>query len=187
MMSLRHYIFLVVLMLVYGDVPVHSVDSKSKPDFTGTWLLDEKKSDFRLSNRTDLPITISHRDPEFRITIPYGTKDKVINIEFVFFTDGRGEVYAGAGGSAKAEEGEKKPNSKTEWSGDNIVTEATLSRGNFVKYKQRDEWKLSRDGKVLTQYRRTFDLKPGDIYMNRNPMPDKKMVYNRISETNPKD
>jgi len=188
---MRKSLFLMLVLSVLSVIfsltsGAQSSGAKSKPDFSGTWLLDTKKSQTAMTVQSDLPITISHHDPEFRITISHKVNGQVVKRDLVFFTDGRGEDNEGPVAAStdssmtKPGDAEKKPNSKTEWNGDKIVTVASLSRGNFYRYQPRDEWKLSEDGKVLTQYRRMIELQPSTIYMNRNPAPDKKMVYNRM-------
>ena len=157
--------------------------SKTKPDFSGTWLLDTKKSDRPYGvpvGKPDLPITISHHDPEFRITVPSKLNGQVVEFEFVFFTDGRGDNNEATLTRHSLEpdpkHGDKVITSKTEWSGDKIVTVAWFKRGNFVRYQVRDEWRLSADSKVLTQYRRNLNLRP-DVQIQQI---DAKIIYNRM-------
>ena len=66
--------------------------AKPKADLSGTWLLDAKKSNsVGLTSRPDLPIKISHVDPELRITLKSESNGQLVEREFVYFTDGRGE------------------------------------------------------------------------------------------------
>src|SRR6266513_1872231 len=70
-----------------------SKPSQTKPDLSGVWLLDTKKSNSAgLTTRPDLPIKISHHDPEFRVTLSSESNSQIIEREFVYFTDGRGET-----------------------------------------------------------------------------------------------
>src|SRR5437016_3128032 len=88
--------FVLTLFLVLAaNVPVEgqSPKPKVKPDFSGIWLLDQKKSsDSGLTRRPDLPIKISHHDPEFRVTNSSESNGQIVERDFVYFTDGRGET-----------------------------------------------------------------------------------------------
>jgi hypothetical protein len=164
--------------------------ASSKPDFSGTWLLDTKKSNTSgPTSRPDLPITISHKDPEFRVmlsTTSTGASDKP---ELVYFTDGRGEtnqatsVLSTNPSATKPEDLKNQvTESKTKWSDDKIVTRSRLRlnvAGRLVEFEQVDEWKLSKDGKVLTQTNRV-NFQGGDTAFIPAAAPDRKRVFNRL-------
>lgn len=60
-------------------------------------------------------------------------------------------------------------------SGNKIITRTLLRADvahHLVDFEQVDEWKISEDGKVLTQNSRV-------IFQNREVAQDKKRVYNR--------
>jgi hypothetical protein len=170
---------------------VHAQPAKSqaKPDFSGVWLLDQKKSnDPGLTRRSDLPIKISHHAPEFRVTIPTELNGQVTERDFIYFTDGRGEtnpltsfVTTNPAG-IKADELKKQVSkSKTKWSGNKVVTRSELSvqaGPQTVSFEQVDEWKLSDDGKILIQTSRIIHHDSGGLFIPAM-VPDKKRVYNR--------
>jgi len=183
--------FVVLLTIAAFSSPSANSQSKRKPDLSGTWLLDQKKSnDSGLTTRPDLPIKVSHHEPEFRVTRPTEKGGQIVEREFVYFTDGRGETnpltsFVTTNSSATNTDEIKKQvaKSKTMWSGNKIVTRAPLPLtipGQYVEFDQIDEWKLSDDGKVLTQTSR--------VILNRSSAPtfypamarDKKRVYNRV-------
>jgi hypothetical protein len=184
--------FVLVLFLVLAAnvaIEAQSPKPKVKPDFSGNWLLDQKKSsDSGLTRRPDLPIKISHHDPEFRVTLSSESNGQIIEREFVYFTDARGETNTATTGlttnpsAIKADDLKNQVmKSKTKWSANKIVTRSQLRlnvAGRFVEFEQTDEWKLSADGKVLTQTSRV-------IFQNSNAafipamVPDRKRVYNR--------
>lgn len=99
---------------------------RSKPDLSGAWLLDAKKGNsVGMTSRPDLPIKISHQDPELRTTL-------------------------------------------------------TSESARLIEFELVDEWKLSPDGKILTQRTRTVYLQsPGGTFLPAMA-PDKKRVYNRV-------
>lgn len=163
--------------------------AKAKPDFTGEWVLDLKKSDQKaLPSRPDLPLTISHHDPELRITQRSEKDGKTIERESIYFTDERGETNRATStittnpGSVRAEDLEKQVvKSRTRWSGDKLITVSTLrltAGGHVLVYELVDEWKLSKDGKALTKLSKI-------VFQGSNAMfvpaivPDTKKVYNR--------
>lgn len=167
-----------------------SASSESKPDFSGTWLLDTKKSNTAgLTSKSDLPITISHHDPEFRVTLPSESNAQIVKREFVYFTDGRGETNEATSiltTNPSAHKPEDLQNqvtkSKTKWSGKKIVTRSRLRSnvaGHFVEFEQVDEWKVSEDGKVLTQTSRVNFLNSDAAFVPARTT-EKKRVYNRM-------
>jgi len=189
-MNLRFHCSLVFLIVLLGmSAPAALSQSKSKPDFTGTWLLDQKKSnDSGLTTRPDLPIKITHQEPELRITRSSEKDGQVVEHNFVYFTDGRGEeneatqLLTTNPSSVNADDLKNRVRkSKTKWSGNKIVTRALLRMdvaGHFVEFEQVDEWKISDDGKVLTQTSRVI-FQNSDTAFIPGMTQDKKRIYNR--------
>jgi len=179
-----------LLMLAFSPTSeAQNAGSKTKADFSGTWLLDNKKSNSSgLTTRPDLPITISHVDPEFRVTLPSELNGQIVKHEFVYFTDGRGETNEATSAlttnpsPAKPEDLRNQvTKSKTKWSGDKIVTRARLRldvAGHFVEFEQVDEWKLSDDAKVLTQTSRVIFQNSDTAFIPAGTAA-KKRVFNR--------
>ena len=165
--------------------------AKPKADLTGTWLLDAKKShSVGLNSRPDLPIKISHQDPELRITLTSASNGQLVERNFVYFTDGRGEenqattmLTTNPGGPPRDLQKERIK-STTRWSGNKIVTRSLLqlqAGGRVVEFELVDEWTLSSDGKTLTQTTRTVHLQSSsDGAFIPAMAPDKKRVYNRV-------
>lgn len=180
-----------LLILVFSPASkAQTAASKTKANFSGTWLLDNKKSNSGgLTTRPDLPITISHVDPEFRVTLPSESNGQIVKHEFVYFTDGRGETNeatAALSTNPSATKPEDLRNqvtkSKTKWSGDKIVTRSKLRldvAGHFVEFEQVDEWKLSDDAKVLTQTTRVI-FQNSDTAFVPAATTDKNRVFNRL-------
>ena len=164
--------------------------STAKPDFSGTWLLDAKKSNTGgLTTRPDLPMTISHQEPEFKMVISSEANGRITKHEFVYFTDGRGEmneatsvITSDPSGFKPEDLRNRKTESKTKWSGNKVVTRSryklNVPGGSFVEFEQVDEWKLSNDGKVLTQTGRV-NLQNSDTAFIPSNAPDKKRVFIR--------
>jgi hypothetical protein len=162
--------------------------AKPRPDMTGSWLLNQKKSsDSGLTRRPDLPIKISHHDPELRIMRPSESSGQVVDRDFTYFTDGRGETNEATSGLTTNPSGgapdhlkNQVTSSKTQWSGEKIVIRSFLrltAAGRIVAFEQIDEWKLSTDGKVLTQRTRIVpETGEGVLIMAQ----EKKRVYNRV-------
>ena len=179
--------FLVLLAVATISSPLANSQSKKQPDFSGTWLLDQKKSnDSGLTTRPDLPIRISHHEPEFRVTRPTEKGGQIVERELVYFTDGRGEeneatAMLTTNPSAPPRDLRKeRTKSTTRWSGNKVVTRSILTvtaGGRIVQFEQIDEWKLSNDGKVLTQTTRVIpETGVGVLVMASS----KKRVYNRV-------
>lgn len=133
------------------------------PDFSGTWILDKTKSGPVSGFSTtglliDVTMVIAHKDPQINITrtTTFNTGlEKTENLEY--FTDGRRIPVFG-----KNDENHYRI---IQWRGKTLVNQATFmmekidfnnpSRANdnkkLVKIKNKSEWKLSKDGKTLTE------------------------------------
>jgi hypothetical protein len=179
----------IVLFSCFSSVSAQKKSAKPKPDFSGEWLLDLDKSDKKLlPPRPDLPIKISHQDPEFKLTTTSESKGQMVERVFVYYTDERGETNQ-ATALLTADPGSVKPGdidkqvtkSKTSWSSEKIVTRATLRLvvgGHVLEYELVDEWKLSRDGKVLTKTSRTVFQQSNATFIPAM-VPETKKVYKR--------
>ena len=163
-----------------------------KPDFTGTWLLDTEKSDIKgPTSRWDLPMKVSHREPEFRITHMGESNGQVTEFDFLYFTDGRSEanrattlLTTNPQTTQPSDVAKQEVKSKTTWSGNKIVVRAQQRMsvaGHVLEFEIVDEWQLSSDGKTLTQRLKTVFREPpaGTVFMP-GPKSDKKRVYNRV-------
>jgi len=180
----------VVILFLCAIASAQNTKSTAKPDFSGTWLLDTKKSNTGgLTTRPDLPMTISHQDPEFKMVIASESRGQITKHEFTYFTDERGETNAATSvittnpSAVKPEDLKNKVTaSKTKWSGDKIVTRSrfrmNVPGASVLEFEQVDEWRLSSDGKVLTQTSRVNLQNSNQPFIPSNA-PDKKRIFNR--------
>jgi hypothetical protein len=181
---------IIVTLLLCGSAAAQNSKATAKPDFSGTWLLDTKKSNTGgLTTRPDLPITISHQEPEFKMVISSEANGQIKKHEFTYFTDGRGEeneatsIITANPAAFKPEDLKNKvTKSKTKWRGDKIVTRSrytlNVPGASLIEFEQVDEWKLSTDGKILTQTSRVNLQSSNSAFFPSNA-PDKKRVFNR--------
>jgi hypothetical protein len=188
--SLASFFLLLTCILVASAQGQQGNKSASnKPDLSGTWMLDLKKSSSTgMPTRPDLPIRISHHDPELRVIRTSESNGQTVEREFVYYTDGRGETNQATSllttnpDAAKASDLQnERTKSKTKWSGDKLVTRARLRMavgGHMLEYELVDEWKLSADGKMLTQTSKII-VQQGDAAFMPAIVPDTKKVYNR--------
>jgi hypothetical protein len=195
-MKLLVSIFCFALIGALGTVGIHAQAkqkiAKTKPDFSGTWQLDTAKSNVGPSVTSDQPIKIIHHDPELRITHFLQINGQSTEKEFVYYSDGRGEtnpriMFFTTGTDLKKPGNDKDlTNSTTKWNGDKLVTRSSfrnIVRGRSLEIDVIDEWKLSKDGKTLTQTSRTvFRIEmSSDIFIPAN-RPDPKRIYNRVPD-----
>lgn len=188
------FCFVLISALFTSQAPAQGKQKafKLKPDFTGTWLLDRAKSNVGPPLVPDRPLKIVHHDPELRITHRVQSNGQSTETDFVYFSDGRGEtnptimVLSTGTDMNKPVEDKDVTKSKTKWNGDKLVTRSTLRNvvaRHPLEFDIIDEWKLSKDGKTLTQTSRTVfrqDLS-GGIFVPAN-RPDNKRVYNRLPD-----
>lgn len=172
--------FLVLLLAISGSTALS--EPKPKPNFSGSWLLDQQKStDSGLTGRPDLPMKIVHQDPEFRVTRSYDLDGQIAEGTFVYFTDRRSERNDPAPGwpATLKDEGDK---SHTKWNGNKIVIRKRLSPldvgGVVIETERLTEYEISDDGKVLTQTIR-INFLPSRTPV-QNTTPNRKLIYNRV-------
>ena len=156
---LRTHICVVTLFLC-AAVCVASTERKqsapqSHPDLSGTWRLDKSKGNYvqysGLNRKAELVLVISHVDPEIKATrrLSWNGNERVQDL--TYFSDGRGETNP-----TLIDEIEVK--SKTKWNGNKLISEYSVSPKSAGGLKFTldviGEWKLSADGRTLTQTER---------------------------------
>ena len=118
------FIFIFYDVLSGGYVTAQKTDSKSeqqKPNFSGSWVLNQKKSyeimpsALSTSKTCTFTLKITHQEPQITIVIErkcQGEDNKIID-SGTYFTDRRGEINKDIFGEDRS--------SKTTWNGDKIV------------------------------------------------------------------
>ncbi|HEX6189083.1 MAG TPA: hypothetical protein VFZ40_13475 [Pyrinomonadaceae bacterium] len=152
---------MILLSAVFGLTPVQSVTLQPKPDFSGTWELDKSKGNYvkisGLKPEANLILVISHAEPQIKVTRRLLWNGREDLQEVNYYPDGRGEF-------SRTFINESEGKSKTKWKGKKLVTEFSVTLKNEklgdLKYDVIQEWKLSADGKTLTQTQRAFNFSP---------------------------
>jgi len=156
-------------------------------------MLDRDKSNVRKSTTPDQPMKITQHGPEFKISRTDLINGQPVEREFIYYTDGRGEtnsttVWLSTSPDPKStQRNTDETKSRTRWSGNKLITSSrirSLLGGRVVEYELVDEWKLSADGKTLTQTTKfTFHEDPmsNSIYVPSG-RPDMKRVYNLVAK-----
>jgi hypothetical protein len=165
-----------------------------KPDLSGTWGFDRKRSNAGKSKDASKPpeqIKITHVDPELRIRRKVSVNDQIEERELVYYTDGRGETNPTTAyittnpGSRSGRPPET--NSQTSWRGDKIISKSIFGSPvgrAALEFEIIVEWRLSTDGKTLTQTTRTIakpDPMSNSIFVAGGGR-DFKSVYNLLSK-----
>jgi hypothetical protein len=156
-------ILCILIFAAFGAAQKNAEKEKTIPDFSGTWILDKKKSGsdsgFGGQFFVDIKMVIVHTEPEMKITetlkMPGGA-EKVS--KSTFFTDGRRVSLFG-----KLDEDNYRI---VEWNGrklikkdafimdidkDNPFESQKNTKNKNVKMNNKTVWELSKDGKTLTQ------------------------------------
>lgn len=130
----------------------------ARPDFSGTWVLDLKKSgygDVRNPRAVTLPTTlvITHGGPEVRVTRKFSEAySGERGGEIVYYTDDRGEENTLVGSDRVSLSGTVE--SHTKWKGARLVIrgrEYLVTFGDTNSFDFTERWELSADGNTLTQ------------------------------------
>jgi hypothetical protein len=155
-------------------------------------MLDRKKSKVGNSAQPDLPLKITYRDPELRIKRLYDHAGQIVEREFIYYSDGRGEtnpatmILSTTPNINSRDLDKQVTRSKTQWSGNKLVTRSTLrnlTTGRIMEFEVIEEWKLSDDGKSLTQTSRTvFRAGSSDTIFIPANVPESKRIYSRVPD-----
>lgn len=139
--------------------------SQTRPDLSGTWERNLAKSKSRgdVVGSSSVTLTISHKEPELRITARASFKGKETNLDSLYFTDGRGEksksrfqsfISLGLPGQIEGlQRIDSETPSKTKWEGNKLVTRSSINflvQGNRIEIDLIEARELSSDGKTLT-------------------------------------
>jgi hypothetical protein len=185
------------ILILLGTCAAHGLaqgnKSKAKPDFSGTWEFDRKRSTVGKSNSSSPPeqITITHHDPELKIRKIVTVNGQKEERELTYYTDGRGEtnpttawVTANPGSNAGRP---PETTSKTSWSGEKIVTRSVFlphSSTDIIEFEITVERRISSDGKTLTETTHTKarpEPMSSSVFVAGGGT-DLKAVYNLVSK-----
>jgi hypothetical protein len=171
---MNKFLLLIIALCLFNVILfAQNSNIQTKPDFSGTWLLDKKKSilnDLVRQRYEDYTLTISQSEPELKITKSaiYNGKNKSVTL--VFYTDNRGEKNNPHFGAPNIE-----VESKTHWKDSVLVrtyTNKSSVNGTEIKSDVAEKYELSKDGKTLTitEYFYLNSISPANQLEN---MPDK--------------
>lgn len=125
-----------------------------KPDFSGDWKLDADKSTFGpMPPPSSLTRKIDHKDPDLTVNTSQSTEQGDMNVTAKYSTDGKETTNSMMGNDVK---------SKANWDGNTLVI---VSNANFggTDIKITNKWKLSDDGKTLTDAMNISGTPQGDL------------------------
>lgn len=129
-----------------------------KPDLSGRWVLDHEEGESGRSNPRvpgEIKLIVIHHEPEIKITRMSNSKGRQVVQETTYYSDARGEKNLGPRISTKPNNTvDEVMKSKTKWNRDKLVTQTDIHKaesGATLGMRIIDEWKLSDDGKILTQ------------------------------------
>lgn len=122
--------------------------TESRPDFSGTWIFDEKRSSVENEGfYKNYTLIISHAEPEIKITRTAIFMGKNKSKDLILYTDKRGETNF-----PFFSEENPKVKSKTYWKKNTLVSEYRQNDSPFatgVGTGGSDKYSLSEDKKTL--------------------------------------
>jgi hypothetical protein len=142
-------LILAIAGLCFAQPAMQATQRSAAPDWTGTWVIQEsgnqKKNSSAVGSTT---LVISQSGPELKITRKFLQAGTETVQELMYYTDERGE-------SNPTSNGKGTLNSNTRQRGNKLIVRfllpASTVNKNTVVNERIDEWKLSSDGKTLTQ------------------------------------
>jgi hypothetical protein len=163
----------------------------AKPDLSGTWEFDAARSNFKSKQKSPEQIKITHHEPELIIRRKVKINDVSQERDLTYYTDGRGETNPTPTWMTTNQGPDSnrpfETTSKTTWSKDKIVTRSVsgFHAGiTIVELEIIDEFRLSPDGKTLTDTRRTVrrnNMTPNAAFVVESGA-DFKTAYKLISK-----
>lgn len=164
---------LFVLLLISPFICV-AQKAQIKPDFSGTWVLDEKKSKIA-DGYWNYELNITHTEPEIRIAERRLIKGQNKSANVIYYTDKRGEKNPSHFYEPEIE-------SATSWKDNSIVRKYKILTREKNKFQSEtiETYTLSKDQKTLTVTVDRFSL----IWFSRSILPIEgrviqKFVYKR--------
>ena len=132
------------LLLVCGAA------AQTKPNFSGTWILDVAKTDFGPAPKLEaMSHEITHKEPTIRLATRQKTAQGELVNDRTITTDGKENSN-----HIKTMVGDQDVKSTSTWDGAKLATTIHLDvQGTPVEIV--DVWELSADGRVLTISRKT--------------------------------
>jgi len=121
----------------------------SKPDLSGTWVLDLSQSDLGSAGSNpyydELTLEIVHHEPELKILRTLKKKKRETFQKLIYHTNKRWETNP-------AIDGKSWVRSQTHWDGAVLVTYGSLSQPvGGVTTESMEKWELAPDGNTLKQ------------------------------------
>jgi hypothetical protein len=163
--------------------------AKPRPDLSGTWSLDVKKSTWAVERNAGRPrspvrLVIRHREPEIKITRTALVNGEERTVELTYYADGRGEKNPLVSSRDRLLLN-GTVESEAKWKDGRLLIQGKQhlrSLGDLNEAEFTERWELSADGKTLTQTTRYDDVTPrparmGD-YTHFVPA-DTRYVYTR--------
>jgi hypothetical protein len=191
-MSIKVILNLIVLSCAVVGLSSNDKSESQKqapPNLSGTWKLDKSKGNYvkysRLKPDADLILVISHVEPEIKVARKSVWRGQEHVQELTYYSDGRGEVSRTFIDNIEGK-------SKTKWEANRLVSRFSVSlKQGLGSLDVLQEWKVSADGKTLTQIQRiqqTSLPRPSSPdsaiiarILNQMGPSEIKRVFNRIS------
>lgn len=113
----------------------------ANPNLSGEWKLNLAKSDYgKFPTPISVTRKIDHNDPKLVLSTTQTGPQGDVNSKLAYTTDGKESVNEVAGGQSKG---------TAQWIGEMLIIESSrVFQGATLK--QKEIWRLSYDGKVLT-------------------------------------
>jgi len=181
MRSAKSFAILILLATCAANGLAQANKSKPKPDLSGTWEFDRKRSNVGKSNSSSPPeqITITHHDPELKIRKTVTVNGQKEERELTYYTDGRGETNpttAWITANPGSESG-RPPETKSK-----VFLPHTSAA--IIEFEITVERRISSDGKTLTETTHTKakpDPMSNSVFVAGRGA-DFKAVYNLVSK-----
>lgn len=118
-------ILISLLLTLVAVSNLHGQAPQSKPNFSGTWIFNAKKSTLMVPAPANMTLRITHDDPKISFARSQVYGDKTFQWDLETLTDGKKEVVQKSRGYTS--------NNRVYWQGDSLVIEQKLtSEGTTV-------------------------------------------------------
>lgn len=134
-------------------------DAKPRPDLSGVWLLDLKKSKWEGEHGAGPPrftvrLVIRHAEPEVKITRTVFADTGERTVELTYYADKRGETNPAVSAKEDRLKVSGEVESEARWKDGRLFIRGTKNLrtlGDLNRIDFTETWELSADGGTLTQ------------------------------------
>ncbi|HUI82854.1 MAG TPA: hypothetical protein VL240_01455 [Candidatus Binatia bacterium] len=130
-----------LLLLLVGSLVAYGQAPPSRPNLSGTWVLDVQKSTLKIPPPSSMTLQIDHSDPQVRFTRTQTYNNQTFDWKLETVAGGEKEVVQKSPFYTTA--------SRVYWQGDSLVIDQKITASDGTTVTDMVTYSLAADGKTL--------------------------------------